>query len=166
MGLSSHYEMDQNRTDSLSKDDLTAKEGQPSHRTASISKKPALRTPSQIPDIEEEKVSEGVDLSYTNLFELVEILVKGGLEKGFNNAKKVNRKKLIDHLNYLNFSEGEMSVVFRHAKYDEIVVRAIKPEPCQGETVFGEWNNPAQFSESLRDLEVLCFFIEKKEKSF
>ena len=164
MSLSYHYEMDQNRTDPLSKDDLTAKKGQPSHRTASTLNKPAMSTPSQIPDIEEEKDLEAVDLRYENLFELVEILVKGGLEKGFNNAKKVNRKKLIDHLNYINFSEGEMLVVFRHAKYDEIVVRAIKPEPCQGETVFGRWNNPTQFSESLRDLEVLCFFVEKKRE--
>ena len=97
---------------------------------------------------------------------MVEILVQGELEKGFNNAKKVIRKKLIDRLNYINFSEGEIGVVFRHAKYDEIVIRAIKLEPCQGETVFGWWNNRIQPSESLRDLEVLCFFIEKKEKSF
>ena len=62
-----------------------------------------MSTPFQIPNIEEEKDLEAVDLSYENLFELVEILVKGELEKGFNNAKKVIRKKLIDHLNYHQF---------------------------------------------------------------
>jgi hypothetical protein len=71
MSLSHQYETDQKRTDPLSKDPLTAKEGQPSHRNASISKKPAMSAPSQIPDIEEGKDLEAVDLRYENLFELV-----------------------------------------------------------------------------------------------
>ncbi len=118
----------------------------------------------QIHKMDAEKELEAIDLSYANLLELVELLVKGELEKGFNNAKKVHRKKLIDQLNYINFSEDEILVVFRHFKYHEIVTRAIKPEPCQGETVSGRWSDPTQFSKSLRDLEVLCFFIEKRRE--
>ncbi len=114
--------------------------------------------------LKEEKEIETIDLSYGNLFELVQLLTRGELEKGFNNAKKILRKKLIDHLNYINFSEGEILIVFRHSKYDEILVRGIKPEPCQGGTVFGRWSNPTDFYESLKDYEVLCFFIENRRE--
>jgi len=114
--------------------------------------------------VKKEKEIENPDLTYSNLFELVQLLTNGELEKGFNNAKKILRPKLIDHLNYINFSEEEILIVFKHSKYDEIVTRAVRPEPCQEETVFGLWNDPADFCESLRDFEVLCFFIENRRE--
>lgn len=118
----------------------------------------------QSPDVTKEEESDAVDVSYGNLFELVQLLTQGEFEKGFNNAKKIFRKNLIDRLNYINFSESEIGVVFKHPKYDEILIRSINPEPCQGETFFGRWTDPTQFSESLPNFEVLCFFIEKRRE--
>jgi hypothetical protein len=114
--------------------------------------------------LKEDQEVEVVDLSYGNLFELVQHLSQGRLEKGFNNAKKVPRKKLIDQLNYINFSEGAALVVFQHPKYDEIVTRWIKPEPCQEETVFGCWLDPMDFSDSLKDLKVLGLLMESQRE--
>ena len=111
-----------------------------------------------------EKEAEGRDLIYGNLFELVRLLTEGELEKGFNNAKKIPRNKLIDFINFLNFSEREFLVVFKHPKYNEIVTRTIKPQPCQEGTISGLWAGPEDYNESLKDLEVLCFLIENKRE--
>ncbi|MEW6186822.1 MAG: hypothetical protein AB1585_13890 [Thermodesulfobacteriota bacterium] len=107
-------------------------------------------------------VQESADpeLAYSNLSELVHFLIEGGLEKGFSNTKKIPRKTLIDRLNYLNFSEGEIAVVFRHPKYNEMVTRRIRPEPCQEYSFSGHWAAPEEYHESLRDFELLCFMIE------
>jgi hypothetical protein len=96
----------------------------------------------QAQHVSKEKESAGRDLTYGNLFELVQLLTEGELEKGFNNTKKIPRKKLIDHLNFLNFSDKEISVVFRHPKYNEIITRAIIPEPCQETMISGRWVTP------------------------
>ena len=111
-----------------------------------------------------EEETESRDLTYGNLFELVRLLTEGELEKGFDNVKKIPRNKLIDLLNYLNFSEREFLVVFRHPQYNEIITRAIKPQPCQEGTISGRWVSPEDFSESLKDFEVLCFLIENKRE--
>ncbi|MCJ7833073.1 MAG: hypothetical protein MUQ20_01640, partial [Deltaproteobacteria bacterium] len=118
----------------------------------------------QAQHLSKEKESAGRDLTYGNLFELVRLLTEGELEKGFNNTKKIPRKKLIDHLNFLNFSEKEISVVFRHPRYNEIITRAINPEPCQETIISGRWVNPEDYSEFLKDFEVLCFLIEDKRE--
>jgi hypothetical protein len=120
----------------------------------------------QIHNLNTGKELEGLELTYGNLFELVQLLTKGELEKGFNNVKKIIRKKLIDHLHYVNFSEGEIRVVFRHPKYNEIVTRKVIPQPCQKEIVFGRWKNQTDFGESLRDFEILGFFIENRREIF
>ncbi len=111
-----------------------------------------------------EEETESRDLTYGNLFELVRLLTEGELEKGFDNVKRIPRNKLIDLLNYLNFSEREFLVVFRHPQYDEIITRAIKPQPYQEGTISGLWVSPEDYSESLRDFEVLCFLIENKRE--
>ena len=118
----------------------------------------------QAQNLSKEKESAGRDLTYGNLFELVRLLTEGELEKGFNNTKKIPRKKLIDHINFFNFSEKEISVVFRHPRYDEIIIRAIHPEPCQETIISGRWVNPEDYNEFLKDFEVLCFLIEDKRE--
>lgn len=114
--------------------------------------------------IKDERKTEGEELCYGNLYELVQLLTAGGLANGFTNVKKIHRKKLIDYLNYLNFSEGEIVLVFKHPRYNEILTRVINPEPCQEETLFGNWRQPTEFSDSLRGYESLCFLIENKRE--
>ena len=114
------------------------------------------------PFLKEEEPSR--DLTYGNLFELVRLLTEGELEKGFDNVKRIPRNKLIDLLNYLNFSEREFLVVFQHPHYDEIITRAIKPQPYQEGPISGRWVRPEGFKESLRGFEVLCFLIENKRE--
>ncbi len=116
-----------------------------------------------VPFLKEDK-PKGRDLIYENLFELVRMLTEGELEKGFDNVKRIPRKKLIDLLNYLNFSDREFLVVFRHPQYNEIITRAIKPQPYQEGTVSGRWVSPEDFGDSLRDFELLCFLIEDKRE--
>jgi hypothetical protein len=110
--------------------------------------------------IKREPAGEGPDLSYVNLYELIQQLKEGKLEKDYNNAKKVLRKKLIDHLNYINFSDGKALIIFKHSKYTEIITRLVAPEPCQEASFFGRWSQSADFGETLRELEVLGFMLE------
>ena len=118
----------------------------------------------EIPNLLKEEESKGRDLTYGNLFELVQLLTAGELEKGFDNVKKIPRNKLVDLLNYLNFSEREFLVVFRHPQYQEIITRAIKPDPCQEGIISGRWISPEAIGESVKDFEVLCFLIENKRE--
>jgi len=103
---------------------------------------------------------EDPDLSYANLYELIQQIKEGKLDRGYSNAKKISRRKLIDHLNYVNFSEGKVLIIFKHPKYSEIITRLAAPDPCQEVSVFGQWSQPADFVESLRDLEVIGFLLE------
>jgi hypothetical protein len=111
-----------------------------------------------------EEENPGRDLSYGNLFELARLLTEGELDQGFDNVRKVPRPKLVDLINYLNFSGREGLVVFRHPQYQEIITRAIKPQPCQEGTLVGGWVRPEDFREFLRDFEVLCFMVETKRE--
>ncbi|MBI4768430.1 MAG: GNAT family N-acetyltransferase [Deltaproteobacteria bacterium] len=120
----------------------------------------------EIPNLLKEEESKGRDLTYGSLFELVQLLTTGALEEGFDNVKKIPRNKLVNLLNYLNFSEGEFLVVFQHPQYQELILRAIKPNPCQEGIISGRWISPEAIGESLKDFEVLCFLIENNREIF
>lgn len=101
----------------------------------------------------------GEGLRYRSLGELVRRLEQGELERGFINVKKIPRPSLIDRLNFLNFSEGEVGVVFRHPRFDEILIRSLKPEPCLEESFIGRWIRPGEYQESLQESRLLGFFL-------
>jgi len=104
------------------------------------------------------------ELSYGSLFELARLLTEGELEKDYDNVKRIARPKLIDLINFLNFSEKECWVIFRHPQYQEIVTRAIQPQPCQEGAIAGRWVRPEDYREFLRDFQVLGFMMENKRE--
>ena len=98
--------------------------------------------PIQADDFLKEEETERRDLTYGNLFELVRLLTEGELEKGFDNVKRIPQKKLIDLLNYLNFSERGIVSCFRHPQYNEIVTRADPTPTLSGGDYFGPLGRP------------------------
>jgi hypothetical protein len=106
----------------------------------------------------------GRDLRYGSLGELVRRLERGELEQGFVNVKRISRRSLIDRLNFLDFSEGELGVVFRHPRFDEILVRSLRPEPKSEDSFFGRWIRPEEYRESLNDCRLLGFFIGNRKE--
>lgn len=55
-------------------------------------------------------------------------------------ARPVLRKHLINKLNYVNFMEGSVDLVFRHTKTGALVRLPVRPEPCQGENLICRWS--------------------------
>lgn len=104
------------------------------------------------------------DLRYGGLGELVRRLEKGELEQGFVNVKKMSRRSLIDRLNFLDFSGGEVCVVFRHPRYEGIFLRSLRPEPCSEDTFLGRWVRAEDFQESLKECRLLGFFISNRKE--
>jgi hypothetical protein len=111
-----------------------------------------------------EQESAGSDLCYGNVLELVERLTQGELNNGFNNVRRITRQRLIDRLHFVNFSEGEIRLIFRHPKYNEMITRLVTPQPCQGEKVLGRWRHSDDYSESLEGYQLLGFLIENKRE--
>jgi hypothetical protein len=115
-------------------------------------------------DFKRDKEASGPNLTYASLLDLAQRVSQGEIDRGFSNVKKIARQRLIDRLHFVNFSDGQIRVVFRHPKYNETVSRMVIPQPCRGESVFGRWLNPTDFTESLRNYQLLGFLIEDKRE--
>ncbi len=55
------------------------------------------------------------------------------------NTRIINRKNLINRLNYLNFQDREIISVFKHRQYDRHLNIKVKPGPCNGEMLHCSW---------------------------
>ena len=55
------------------------------------------------------------------------------------NTRIINRKNLINRLNYLNFQDREIVSVFKHRQYDRHLNIKVKPGPCNGEMLHCSW---------------------------
>jgi hypothetical protein len=53
--------------------------------------------------------------------------------------KPVNKTRLINKLNFLNFQDGSILVNFKHRKYEKTVSLLAKPQPCLGESLDCQW---------------------------
>jgi hypothetical protein len=61
------------------------------------------------------------------------------IEFPHDNEKEINRAKLINRLNYLNFQDGSLLVNFKHTKYSRTVSLEAKPLPCQDDLLECQW---------------------------
>jgi hypothetical protein len=57
-------------------------------------------------------------------------------------AQKIQRKRLIDNLNYANFQGSSITVNLRHARYGSPMSVRVYPEPCSGEMLRCVWAHP------------------------
>lgn len=53
--------------------------------------------------------------------------------------KKINKKKLINKLNYLHFYDGTILVRLRHQKFESEIILEAKPDPCFGDLLNCRW---------------------------
>ena len=56
----------------------------------------------------------------------------GNLMTEDGTEKHLSRDKLINKLNYLNFTGGLVSIIFRHAQGDDNILIQARPQPCVG----------------------------------
>ncbi|OQY14119.1 MAG: hypothetical protein B6I30_01425 [Desulfobacteraceae bacterium 4572_187] len=68
------------------------------------------------------------------------LLIDEGTETEYpKEEKKVQKKHLINKLNYINFQDGTILINFKHAKYDQIISLKAKPLPCLGNELECAW---------------------------
>jgi hypothetical protein len=66
------------------------------------------------------------------------------IEFPHDNEKEINRNKLINRLNYLNFQDGSLLVNFKHTKYTRTISLEAKPLPCEDEMLECHWVDPSE----------------------
>ena len=77
------------------------------------------------------------------------------LEEG----RKLNKKHLINTLNYINFQDGTILINFRHLKYGNILSLHAKPQPYFEKTLDCLWLQPAGLCQKLNSYKCLNFLI-------
>lgn len=68
-----------------------------------------------------------------------------------SNGKSVNRRQLVNKLNFINFQDETIIAHFRHAKYDSSLGLKIKPLPCAGEQLDCCWVDTAALPQVMRN---------------
>ena len=60
--------------------------------------------------------------------------------------KTVNKTRLINRLNFLNFQDGSILVNFKHRKYEKTVSILAKPQPCLGDSLECQWTKEEDYT--------------------
>jgi hypothetical protein len=62
-----------------------------------------------------------------------------------SNGRNVNRRQLVNKLNFINFQDETIIAHFRHVKYDSSLSLKVRPLPCAGEQLDCSWiDTPGQ----------------------
>jgi len=57
--------------------------------------------------------------------------------------KKVAKRYVVNTLNYSNFQEKTIQLIFKHKKHNSIITLEVVPRPCSGDTFECAWTDPA-----------------------
>ena len=68
-------------------------------------------------------------------------------------GKPVNKTRLINKINFLNFQDGSILVNFRHRKYEKTVSIFAKPQPCLGDSLDCRWAREKDYTRIKRSYE-------------
>ena len=80
-----------------------------------------------------ERLSEGKTLLPPWLFRHEDLI------SAIESAQTLDRKKLVNMLNYLHFMEGRLYALFHHPRYDEGILLSARPEPCLEDRFACNW---------------------------
>lgn len=70
--------------------------------------------------------------------------------EGDNRRRKLSRKHLINSLNRINFSKGDISLRFRHNKYHSVISIQAKPKVCNNDYLSCSWSKPVKAITKLK----------------
>jgi len=76
-----------------------------------------------------------------------------------DNEKEINKRKLINRLNYLNFQDGSLLVNFKHTKFSRTVSLEAKPLPCQDDLLECLWVEPSEVLQKIRSSNFENIFV-------
>lgn len=75
------------------------------------------------------------------------------------NGKKLNKKYLVNILNYTNFQDKTVLINFKHTKYNNRISIPAKPQPCMGDSLECIWVESEGFSNKFKTYEFVDIFI-------
>ncbi len=78
--------------------------------------------------------------------------------------KGINRKYLINRLNYINFSNGTITVNLRHIKFENIISLQVKPLPCLDAYLDCLWVDTQGLDQKLRSYEYQSLVVPDQQK--
>lgn len=76
-----------------------------------------------------------------------------------DNEKELDRRKLINRLNYLNFQDGSLLVNFKHTKYPRTVSLEAKPLPCLNDLLECTWVDQSEVLLKIRSCTFENLFV-------
>jgi len=76
-----------------------------------------------------------------------------------DNERQINRQKLINRLNYVNFQDGTILINFRHKKYFQNISLEAKPQPCEDDTLHCNWVDSTDIERKIRSCTFENFFV-------
>lgn len=82
------------------------------------------------------------------------------LEKG----KKVNRKHLINALNYINFQDRTVLLKFKHLKYDTALSLEVRPQPCLDDSLTCRWIETTGLDQSLKSYQIQYLLLTNGQR--
>lgn len=74
-------------------------------------------------------------------------------------AGRVSRSYLVNKLNYVNFMNGTIDVIFCHRRYDRRVVCKALPFPCAGERLECRFQKPGAVETLIDNYEIERFYV-------
>ena len=80
--------------------------------------------------------------------------------------KSVNRRFIVNKLNYLNFQDRTVQVNLKHVRYDNTTTLLARPLPCSGEILECVWNDPSDLGQLLKTHAFLNLLIPDDQKLY
>lgn len=65
-------------------------------------------------------------------------------------SRDINKKRLINKINYINFQDGALLVNFRHSRFDRTLTLSARPNPCLTEHLECSWVRPNNIAHILQ----------------
>ncbi len=84
----------------------------------------------------------------------------GDFGQVFDKINSVDKERLINILNHINFMDKVIFIQLRHFKYEESILLTAKPESCLGGKLICHWSNENQGDIRLQDYKFLNLVID------
>ncbi|HHT9104287.1 MAG TPA: PilZ domain-containing protein [Candidatus Wujingus californicus] len=94
-----------------------------------------------------------------NLHRIPQLFHNTHLDSQIEEGKRINKKHLINTLNYINFKGGTILTNFKHLKYNTIISLQTKPQPCLENSLECLWIESARLKQRLSTYKFLNFLL-------
>ncbi len=85
-----------------------------------------------------------------NVHKFPQLSKKGTDDFDYVEGKVVNKKRLVNALNYINFQNGTIQINLKHVKYDQTISLRAKPLPCLNDDLECVWVETEGYDQDLK----------------